>query len=104
MAVHRNWLWRSNIGLELPALLYLCHKNFLAYTGAISKMRMFKITACVPSQTRIRTQRELQNTYFTKLVPYDNWFKEQQRIMKMGGKIVKVELATGKPGANAGLS
>jgi len=33
-------------------------------------MRMFKITACVPSQTRIRTQRELQNTFFTKLVAY----------------------------------
>ncbi len=66
-------------------------------------MRMFKITACVPSQTRIRTQRELQNTYFTKLVPYGNWFKEQQRIQKMGGKIVKVELATGKPGMNAGV-
>ena len=67
-------------------------------------MRTFKITACVPSQTRIRTQRELQNTYFTKLVPYDNWFREQQRIMKMGGKIIKVELATGKQGTNAGLS
>jgi len=51
---------------------------------------MFKVTACVPSQTRIRTQRELQNTYFTKLVAYDNWFQEQQRIMKMGGKIIKV--------------
>nr|Q01950.1 RecName: Full=Phycobilisome 7.8 kDa linker polypeptide, allophycocyanin-associated, core; AltName: Full=LC 7.8 [Synechocystis sp. PCC 6803 substr. Kazusa]AAA27278.1 apcC [Synechocystis sp.] len=67
-------------------------------------MRMFRITACVPSQTRIRTQRELQNTYFTKLVPYDNSFREQQRIMKMGGKIVKVELATGRPGTNAGLA
>lgn len=67
-------------------------------------MRMFKVTACVPSQTRIRTQRELQNTYFTKLVPYDNWFREQQRIMKMGGKIMKVELATGKQGMNTGLS
>ena len=66
-------------------------------------MRTFKITACVPSQTRIRTQRELQNTYFTKLVSYDNWFAEQQRIMKMGGKIIKVELATGKQGANTGL-
>ena len=66
-------------------------------------MRMFKITACVPSQTRIRTQRELQNTFFTKLVSYDNWFKEQQRIQKMGGKIVKVELATGRPGTNTGL-
>jgi phycobilisome core linker protein len=66
-------------------------------------MRMFKITACVPSKTRTRTQRELQNTFFTKLVPYDNWFSEQQRIQKMGGKIVKVQLATGVPGTNAGL-
>ncbi|MBH8550931.1 phycobilisome linker polypeptide [Nostocaceae cyanobacterium CENA357] len=65
--------------------------------------RLFKITACVPSQSRIRTQRELQNTYFTKLVPYDSWFSEQQRIQKMGGKIVKVELATGRQGTNAGL-
>ncbi len=66
-------------------------------------MRMFKITACMPSFNRIRTQRELQNTYFTKLVPYDGWFREQQRIMKMGGKILKVELATGKQGVNTGL-
>ena len=66
-------------------------------------MRTFKITACVTSQTRIRTQRELQNTYFTKLVAYDNWFAEQQRIMKMGGRIIKVELATGKQGTNTGL-
>lgn len=42
--------------------------------------------------------------FFTKLVPYDNWFREQQRIMKMGGKIIKVELATGKQGMNTGLS
>ena len=66
-------------------------------------MRSFKVTACVPSLSRIRTQRELQNTYFTKIVPYENWFKEQQRIMKMGGKIVKVTLATGKQGTNTGL-
>ncbi|MBN3870446.1 MULTISPECIES: phycobilisome linker polypeptide [unclassified Nostoc] len=66
--------------------------------------RLFKITALVPSQTRVRTQRELQNTYFTKLVPYENWFREQQRIQKAGGKIIKVELATGKQGANTGLS
>jgi phycobilisome core linker protein len=37
-------------------------------------------------------------------VPYDNWFREQQRIQKQGGKIIKVELATGKPGANTGLA
>jgi phycobilisome core linker protein len=66
--------------------------------------RLFKITACIPSQSRTRTQRELQNTYFTKLVPYENWFSEQQRIQKAGGKIVKVELATGKQGTNTGLS
>ncbi|MGK7930800.1 MAG: phycobilisome linker polypeptide [Microcystaceae cyanobacterium] len=67
-------------------------------------MRMFKVTACIPSQTRIRTQRELQNTYVTKLVPYDNWFQEQQRMQKMGGTIVSVELVTGKPGMNTGLA
>ncbi|AOY82756.1 MAG: photosystem I reaction center subunit XII [Moorea sp. SIO1G6] len=66
-------------------------------------MRMFEITACVPSQSRIRTQRELQNTFFTKQVSYDNWFREQQRIQKMGGKIIKVKLATGKQGTNTGL-
>jgi phycobilisome core linker protein len=65
---------------------------------------MFKVTACVPSLTRTRTQRELQNTYFTKLVPYENWFSEQQRIQKMGGQIVNVKLATGKQGTNTGLS
>jgi len=64
---------------------------------------MFKITACIPSQTGIRTQQKLQKTYFTKLVPYDSWFREQQRIMKMGGKISKVELAIGKMGTNTGL-
>lgn len=68
-------------------------------------MRMFKITACMPSLNNIRTKRELQNTYFTKLVPYDNWFKEQQRIQKMGGKIIKVELSTSSvQGRNTGLA
>ena len=66
-------------------------------------MRMFQITACVPSKSRTRTQRELQNTFFTKLVPFDNWFREQQRIMKMGGKILKVKLAVGKQGVNTGI-
>ena len=51
-------------------------------------MRLFKITACIPSPEKSRTQRELQNTYFTKWVPYDSWFAEQQRIMKQGGKIL----------------
>jgi phycobilisome core linker protein len=88
--------------IDSQTLVYQ-HAKTLLDVRRILAMRLFKITACVPSQTRIRTQRELQNTYFTKLVPFDNWFREQQRIMKMGGKIVKVELATGRPGANAGL-
>lgn len=85
---------------SVPILLEI---NFSFVVEREISMRLFKVTACVPSKSRIRTQRELQNTFFTKLVPYDNWFNEQQRIMKMGGKIVKVELATGKPGRNTGL-
>ena len=34
-------------------------------------MRLFKVTACIPSPEKVRTQRELQNTFFTKWVPYD---------------------------------
>ena len=67
-------------------------------------MRTFKVKYCQPSQTRIRTQRELQNTYVEKRVPYENWFQEQQRIQKMGGKIISVKLDTGKQGMNTGLS
>jgi len=65
-------------------------------------MRLLKITACIPSPEKVRSQRELQSTYFTKLVPYESWFAEQQRIMKQGGKIIKVELATGKMQVNVG--
>jgi len=65
-------------------------------------MRLFKVTACIPSPEKARTQREIQNTYFTKWVPYDSWFAEQQRIMKQGGKILKVELATGRRQQNCG--
>jgi phycobilisome core linker protein len=65
-------------------------------------MRLFKVTACIPSPEKSRTQREIQNTYFTKWVPYESWFAEQQRIMKQGGKILKVELATGRPQVNVG--
>jgi len=28
-------------------------------------MRLFKITACIPCPDKARSQRELQNTYFT---------------------------------------
>ena len=47
-------------------------------------MRLFKVTACIPSPEKVRAQRELQNTFFTKWVPYDSWFAEQQRIQKQG--------------------
>ena len=65
-------------------------------------MRLFKVPACIPSPEKIQTQREIQNTFFTKWVPYDSWFAEQQRIMKQGGKIIKVELVTGRRQANVG--
>ena len=65
-------------------------------------MRLFKVTACIPSPEKIQTQREIQNTFFTKCVPYESWFAEQQRIMKQGGKIIKVELVTGRRQANVG--
>jgi phycobilisome core linker protein len=65
-------------------------------------MRLLKVTACIPSPEKARTQREIQNTYFTKWVPYESWFAEQQRIMKQGGKILKVELATGRRQQNCG--
>eukprot|EP00871_Galdieria_phlegrea_P004447 jgi/Galph1/5002/GphlegSOOS_G3684.1 len=64
--------------------------------------RCFKITYCQPSQSRGFSGRELQNVYTTKLVPFSSWYAEQQRIMKMGGKIYKVELAVGKKQQNVG--
>ena len=27
-------------------------------------MRLFKVTACIPSPEKVRSQRELQNTFF----------------------------------------
>ena len=65
-------------------------------------MRLSKVTACIPSPAKIPTQREIQNTFFTKWVPYESWVAEQQRIMKQGGKIIKVELVTGRQQANVG--
>ena len=63
---------------------------------------LFRSTACIPSPEKIQTQREIQNTFFTKWVPYESWFAEQQRIMKQGGKIIKVELVTGRRQTNVG--
>ena len=39
-------------------------------------MRLFKVTACIPSPEKVRSQRELQNTFFTKWVPYESWFAD----------------------------
>jgi len=36
------------------------------------------------------------------MVPFTSWYSEQQRIMKMGGRITKVELASGVPQRNVG--
>lgn len=57
--------------------------------------RSFKVTYCLPSQSRLITFRALQNVYTTKVVPFSSWYAEQQRIQKMGGKIFKVELSSG---------
>nr|ATG31119.1 LC [Griffithsia pacifica]5Y6P_c2 Chain c2, LC [Griffithsia pacifica]5Y6P_d2 Chain d2, LC [Griffithsia pacifica] len=64
-------------------------------SGVEKDRRAFKITYCLPSESRLFTYRELQNVYTTKLVPFSSWYAEQQRIQKMGGKIFKVELAAG---------
>ncbi|TGG83819.1 MAG: photosystem I reaction center subunit XII [Aphanocapsa feldmannii 277cV] len=64
-------------------------------------MRLFKVRACIPTQD-LRGQRELQNTYFTKWVPFHSWFAEQQRIQKQGGKILSVDLAVGRQQTNTG--
>lgn len=56
----------------------------------------------LPSESRAYSGRELQNVATTKLVPFSSWYAEQQRIMKMGGKISKVELACGEPQRNLG--
>ena len=71
-----------------------------ATVQAIQAMK--EVTACIPSPEKVRTQRELQNTFFTKWVPYDSWFAEQQRIQKQGGRIIKVELCTGGRQVNVG--
>lgn len=57
--------------------------------------RSFKVTFILPSESRLFTFRELQNVYTTKVVPFSSWYAEQQRIQKMGGKILKVELCSG---------
>jgi allophycocyanin beta subunit len=38
-----------------------------------------------PLPEKVRSQRELQNTFFTKWVPYESWFAEQQRIHEARG-------------------
>jgi len=45
-------------------------------------------SACIPCPKRCASQRELQDTFFNKWVPYESWFAEQQRIMETGGKIL----------------
>lgn len=73
-------------------------------SGVEKDTRAFKVTFCLPSQSRLYTYRELQNVYTTKLVPFSSWYAEQQRIQKMGGKILKVELASGAQMRSVGNS
>jgi len=56
-------------------------------------MRMFKVTACVPSQTR-NTAGTPKYSLF-QASSCDNWFRETATKLRNGWKIVKVELATG---------
>ena len=45
-------------------------------------MRLFKVTACIPSPEKVRTQRELQNTFFTKwAVSYTHLTLPTKRIV-----------------------
>lgn len=65
-------------------------------SSAVEKdTRSFKVTYIQPSESRLYTFRELQNVYHTKIVPFSSWYAEQQRIQKMGGRILKVELSSG---------
>mmetsp|Transcript_6630 Transcript_6630/g.11974 ORF Transcript_6630/g.11974 Transcript_6630/m.11974 type:complete len:124 (+) Transcript_6630:84-455(+) len=64
--------------------------------------RYFKIAYVLPSESRAYSGRELQNVYTVKLVPFSSWYSEQQRIMKMGGKITSVELVAGGKQRNVG--
>lgn len=66
--------------------------------------RSFKVTFVLPSESRLYTFRELQNVYTTKVVPFSSWYAEQQRIQKMGGKILKVELNSGAQMRSVGNS
>jgi len=71
-------------------------------SGVSNDKRCFKITYVLANNTRLYTFRELQNVYTTKMVPFSSWYSEQQRIMKMGGKITSVELVVGQPNRNVG--
>eukprot|EP00173_Palmaria_palmata_P001645 Plantae.Rhodophyta-Palmaria_palmata.ctg1941.p1 GENE.Plantae.Rhodophyta-Palmaria_palmata.ctg1941~~Plantae.Rhodophyta-Palmaria_palmata.ctg1941.p1 ORF type:complete len:125 (+),score=15.74 Plantae.Rhodophyta-Palmaria_palmata.ctg1941:129-503(+) len=64
-------------------------------SGVENDRRFFKVAYVLPSESRLYTFRELQNVYTVKNVPFSSWYAEQQRIQKMGGKILKVELASG---------
>lgn len=64
-------------------------------SGVENDRRFFKVAYVLPSESRLYTFRELQNVYTVKNVPFSSWYAEQQRIQKMGGKVLKVELASG---------
>nr|CAD58633.1 core linker Lc7.8 [Cyanophora paradoxa] len=68
-------------------------------TGTEMSARKFKVTVVMPAkktgEVRDQTVALFTNTYYTKYVDFSNWFAEQQKIQKAGGKILKVKLANG---------
>ncbi len=54
--------------------------------------RTIFITACVPRRTKgVDSTREIQNVYFTKRIPYDQFNPEYQRIHRQGGTILNIQ-------------
>ena len=75
------------------------HYKASAVTG---DRRCFRVSYVLPNESRPYSGRPLDNIAQTKMVPFVDWYAEQQRIMKMGGKITKVELISGGQQRNCG--
>eukprot|EP00741_Cyanophora_paradoxa_P016192 tig00000042_g15632.t1 len=68
-------------------------------SGIEMSARKFKVTVVMPAkktgEIRDQTNALFTNTYYTKYVDFTNWFQEQQKIQKAGGKILKVKIQNG---------
>mmetsp|Transcript_2896 Transcript_2896/g.4403 ORF Transcript_2896/g.4403 Transcript_2896/m.4403 type:complete len:113 (+) Transcript_2896:100-438(+) len=69
--------------------------------------KSFKVSVVYPARKSgyARTQSDAlySTTCYTKTIPFDSWFADQQAIQKSGGKIIKVRLATGNPRLSVNL-